>query len=272
MKIVIMEKSQSATETQYPQLVHIVNFTMSRNFKKADRAETFWIECVQNWIDNWNLSYVGGKLLDYLFLNVGLVMWICLIMANVFLCFWKVYFPDSKSYVVSYVDDELLDYFFSMLDWSIRLVWLWWIDFSVSEKYISLIQKVMWVMSMASCWIICFPTTRPLVIWICLIVVNVFLCLWTKYFSDSRSYVNGKLLDYLFPDHLSVGQLLLPAGNSTIPSISGSRVCHTYKSVWHTFESVRHTLKSVCSRVCHQCATQICLAHLSLCHTCYMVQ
>ena len=161
---------------------------------------------------------------------------------------------------------------FSMLDWSIGLVWLWWIDFSVSEKYISLIQKVMWVMSMASCWIICFRTTRPLVMWICLIMVNVFLCFWTKYFSDSRSYVDGKLLDYLFPDHLSVGQLLLPAGNSTIPSISGSRVCHTYKSVWHTFESVRHTLKSVCSRVCHQCATQICLAHLSLCHTCYMVQ
>ena len=209
-----------------------------------------------------------------------------------FVWLWQMYFSVSEKYIspiqkvmwgVMYKIESLIGIrvmsvascwiiCFSMLDWSIGLVWLWWIDFSVSEKYISLIQKVMWVMSMASCWIICFRTTRPLVMWICLIMVNVFLCFWTKYFSDSRSYVDGKLLDYLFPDHLSVGQLLLPAGNSTIPSISGSRVWHTYKSVWHTFKSVRHTLKSVCSRVCHQCATQICLAHLSLCHTCYMVQ
>ena len=72
------------------------------------------------------------------------------------------------------------------------------------------------------------------------------------------NYVCGKLLDYLFLCWVSLppgGHLLLPAGNSTIPSISGQKsvppVCHTYKSMCH-----------YCATLINPCATLFCVVYL----------
>ena len=103
------------------------------------------------------------------------------------------------------------------------------------------------------------------------------------FFKRASQYVGGKLLDYLFEScHLSTGQLLLlPAGNSTIPSISGHysvphlqisvchTVCHTYLGekllMWHTLSFIPEcaTLRNLYLPHLEICVYQT----ISVCHT-----